>query len=227
VAERLARRLARRRLRSLNRSHAELRASAFARDETGAVHETGASKPERLMASPHGTDELDTAGRNVFNLCANYCLGLADDPRVVAAAEKALREWGYGMASVRFTCGTQTIHRDLEERLAEFRCAEVAVLFGCAFDANGGVFEVLLDQRDTVNSAALNHASIIDARSSSCSSSGRGPTCSPTRSHRPWSRRRWRCCGPTRYPRICASACTRRRRGSARAWHRGFRPAAW
>lgn len=85
VAERLARRLARRRLRSLNRSHAELRASAFARDETGAVHETSAYKPERPMASPHGTDELETAGRNVFNLCANYCPGLADDVVLVGA----------------------------------------------------------------------------------------------------------------------------------------------
>ncbi len=123
---------------------------------------TGVYKPERVMTSPQGTHVVDTTGRDVLNLCANNYLGLADDPRVVAAAEQAVREWGYGMASVRFICGTQTIHRRLEEQLASFLGTEDAVLFGSCFDANGGVFEALLDERDAVISDALNHASIID-----------------------------------------------------------------
>ncbi len=126
------------------------------------MRETGVYKPERVMASPQGTHVVDEAGRDVLNLCANNYLGLADDPRMLAAAETALREWGYGMASVRFICGTQTIHRTLEHRVAEFLGTEDAVLFGSCFDANGGVFEALLDERDAVISDALNHASIID-----------------------------------------------------------------
>ena len=123
---------------------------------------TGVFKPERVMASPQGTHVVDAEGRDVLNLCANNYLGLADDPRVVSAAERAVREWGYGMASVRFICGTQTIHRDLEERLATYLGTEDSILFGSCFDANGGVFEALLDERDAVISDALNHASIID-----------------------------------------------------------------
>ena len=126
------------------------------------MRETGVYKPERTMASPQGTHVVDDAGRDVLVLCANNYLGLADDPRVLAAAQSALTEWGYGMASVRFICGTQTIHRTLEHRLAEFLGTEDAVLFGSCFDANGGVFEALLDERDAVISDALNHASIID-----------------------------------------------------------------
>ncbi len=123
---------------------------------------TGVFKPERIMTSPQGTHVVDADGRDVLVLCANNYLGLADDPRVLASAEAALHEWGYGMASVRFICGTQTIHRTLEQRLAEFLGTEDAVLFGSCFDANGGVFETLLDERDAVISDALNHASIID-----------------------------------------------------------------
>ena len=126
------------------------------------MRETGVYKPERTMASPQGTHVVDDAGRDVLVLCANNYLGLADDPRVLAAAQSALTEWGYGMASVRFICGTQTIHRTLEHKLAEFLGTEDAVLFGSCFDANGGVFEALLDERDAVISDALNHASIID-----------------------------------------------------------------
>ena len=126
------------------------------------MRETCVYKPERTMASPQGTHVVDDAGRDVLVLCANNYLGLADDPRVLAAAQSALTEWGYGMASVRFICGTQTIHRTLEHRLAEFLGTEDAVLFGSCFDANGGVFEALLDERDAVISDALNHASIID-----------------------------------------------------------------
>jgi glycine C-acetyltransferase len=138
----------------------ELRADIAGRLEE--MRETGVFKPERIMASPQGTHVVDADGRDVLVLCANNYLGLADDPRVVEAAEKAVREWGYGMASVRFICGTQTIHRQLEERLASFLGTEDSILFGSCFDANGGVFEALLDERDAVISDALNHASIID-----------------------------------------------------------------
>ena len=137
-----------------------LRADVGARIQD--MHDTGVFKPERVMSSPQGTHVRDADGRDILVLCANNYLGLADDPRVLAAAEVALREWGYGMASVRFICGTQTIHRRLEERLAHFLGTEDAVLFGSCFDANGGVFEALLDEHDAVISDALNHASIID-----------------------------------------------------------------
>ena len=126
------------------------------------MRSTGVFKPERVMSSPQGTHVSDAAGRDILNLCANNYLGLADDPRVIVAAHDALDTWGYGMASVRFICGTQTIHRDLELRLAAFLGTEDAVLFGSCFDANGGVFEALLDERDAIISDALNHASIID-----------------------------------------------------------------
>jgi glycine C-acetyltransferase len=126
------------------------------------MRSTGVFKPERVMSSPQSTHVTDEAGRPILNLCANNYLGLADDPRVVDAAREALTTWGFGMASVRFICGTQTIHRTLEERLAAFLGAEDAILFGSCFDANGGVFEALFDERDAVISDALNHASIID-----------------------------------------------------------------
>ena len=101
-------------------------------------------------------------GRGMLNLCANNYLGLADDPRLIAAAEAAMRDHGYGMASVRFICGTQDIHRLLEQRLARFLGTEDAILFAACFDANGGLFEPLLGPEDAVISDALNHASIID-----------------------------------------------------------------
>ena len=126
------------------------------------MRDSGVLKPERVMSTPQGTHVRDGEGRDVLNLCANNYLGLADDPRVVAAAAAAVHEWGYGMASVRFICGTQTIHRDLEQRLAAYLGMADAVLFGSCFDANGGVFEALLDERDAVISDALNHASLID-----------------------------------------------------------------
>jgi glycine C-acetyltransferase len=139
---------------------AALRAELSGRLEE--MRATGVFKPERVMTSPQSTHVTDDTGRPILNLCANNYLGLADDPRVVEAAREALVTWGFGMASVRFICGTQTIHRTLEERLASFLGAEDAILFGSCFDANGGVFEALLDERDAVISDALNHASIID-----------------------------------------------------------------
>ena len=124
--------------------------------------ETGVFKPERILASPQGTHVRDETGREILNLCANNYLGLADDPRVVAAASRTLQERGFGMASVRFICGTQDIHRELEERLSSWLLQEDTILFPSCFDANGGVFEALFDARDAVISDALNHASIID-----------------------------------------------------------------
>ncbi len=126
------------------------------------MRETGVYKPERLLSSPQGTHVADDQGRQILNFCANNYLGLADDPRLVAAAHAALDRWGYGMASVRFICGTQEVHRELEESLSNFLGTEDTILFPSCFDANGGIFEALLDERDAVISDALNHASIID-----------------------------------------------------------------
>ncbi|HEX5016233.1 MAG TPA: glycine C-acetyltransferase [Actinomycetes bacterium] len=126
------------------------------------MRETGVYKPERILASPQGTHVRDDSGREILNLCANNYLGLADDPRVVEAASRTLQERGFGMASVRFICGTQDIHRQLEERLAHWLRQEDAILFPSCFDANGGVFEAFLDDQDAIISDALNHASIID-----------------------------------------------------------------
>ena len=126
------------------------------------MHEAGVYKPEHVIATPQATHVADDSGRSILNFCANNYLGLADDPRVLAAAHEALDRWGYGMASVRFICGTQEVHRELEHRLSAFLGTEDTVLFGSCFDANGGVFEALLDERDVVISDALNHASIID-----------------------------------------------------------------
>jgi glycine C-acetyltransferase len=126
------------------------------------MRRTGVYKPERILSTPQGTHVRDDRGREILNLCANNYLGLADDPRLVQAAARTLQERGFGMASVRFICGTQDIHRQLEQRLAGWLRQEDAILFPSCFDANGGVFEALLDDQDAVISDALNHASIID-----------------------------------------------------------------
>jgi glycine C-acetyltransferase len=125
------------------------------------IREAGLEKPERLIRSPQGSTVTVLEGE-VLNLCANNYLGLADHPDVVAAAREALERWGYGMASVRFICGTQEVHKELERGLTEFLGTEDTILFSSCFDANGGIFEVLLDEKDAVISDALNHASIID-----------------------------------------------------------------
>ncbi|MGH8304894.1 MAG: glycine C-acetyltransferase, partial [Steroidobacteraceae bacterium] len=116
---------------------------------------------ERVLAGPQG-GVVRAGGREVINLCANNYLGLANHPAVRAAAQRALDQYGYGMASVRFICGTQQCHKDLEARLARFLGTEDVILYSSCFDANGGLFETLLDERDAVISDALNHASIID-----------------------------------------------------------------
>ena len=126
------------------------------------MKETGVYKPERLLVSPQSVHVRDEENREILNLCANNYLGLADDSRVIEAAAKTLHDRGFGMASVRFICGTQDIHRQLEERLAGWLRQEDAILFPSCFDANGGVFEALLDDQDAIISDALNHASIID-----------------------------------------------------------------
>jgi glycine C-acetyltransferase len=125
------------------------------------IRNAGLWKPERVIESPQGAT-VAVMERDVLNLCANNYLGLADHPEVVAAAKEALDRWGYGMASVRFICGTQEVHKELEAALTEFLGTEDTILYSSCFDANGGIFEALLDERDAVISDALNHASIID-----------------------------------------------------------------
>jgi glycine C-acetyltransferase len=125
------------------------------------IRAAGLYKNERELASPQAA-HVRSAGSEVLNFCANNYLGLADHPVVVAAAKRALDDWGFGMASVRFICGTQTQHVELERRLSQFLHTEATILYSSCFDANGGLFEVLLDERDAVVSDELNHASIID-----------------------------------------------------------------
>ncbi|MDT4917983.1 MAG: glycine C-acetyltransferase, partial [Pseudonocardiales bacterium] len=129
------------------------------------IRAAGLYKHERQIGSPqsaHIAAGGAAASGDVLNFCANNYLGFADHPEVVAAARTALDDWGFGMASVRFICGTQTQHVRLEERLSQFLRTEATILFSSCFDANGGLFEVLLDERDAVISDELNHASIID-----------------------------------------------------------------
>jgi len=124
--------------------------------------EAGLYKTELVMTTPQGA-RVDVEGRGeLLNLCANNYLGLANHPAIVAAAHEALDRWGYGMASVRFICGTQALHRELEERLSSFLGTDDTILFSSCFDANGGLFEALLGEEDAVISDQLNHASIID-----------------------------------------------------------------
>jgi glycine C-acetyltransferase len=131
------------------------------RAELAALRDQGLYKNERVLAGPQG-GVVRAGGREVINLCANNYLGLANHPAVRAAAQRSLDQYGYGMASVRFICGTQETHKELERRLARFLGTEDVILYSSCFDANGGLFETLLDERDAVISDALNHASIID-----------------------------------------------------------------
>ncbi|MEU0302539.1 glycine C-acetyltransferase [Streptomyces sp. NPDC006175] len=129
------------------------------------IRDAGLQKPERVIGTPQSATVAVTSGGRageVLNFCANNYLGLADHPEVVAAAHEALDRWGYGLASVRFICGTQEVHKELEQRLSAFLGQEDTILYSSCFDANGGVFETLLGPEDAVISDALNHASIID-----------------------------------------------------------------
>ncbi len=125
------------------------------------IEEAGLTKHERLITTPQGA-HVGVGQGEVLNLCANNYLGLAQHPEVNAAAAQGLHDWGYGMASVRFICGTQTLHKQLEEKLSAFLGTEDTILYPSCFDANGGLFETLLDAEDAVISDELNHASIID-----------------------------------------------------------------
>ncbi len=125
------------------------------------IRAAGLFKSERVIGSPQDA-RVQVGGAEVLNLCANNYLGLADHPALIEAAREALERWGFGMASVRFICGTQEIHKELEERLSRFLGMEDTILYGSCFDANGGLFETLLGAEDAVISDALNHASIID-----------------------------------------------------------------
>jgi glycine C-acetyltransferase len=125
------------------------------------IRRAGLEKQERVLTGPQGS-VVTVLDREVLNLCANNYLGLADHPAIVAAAKEALDRWGYGMASVRFICGTQVVHKELEAALTDFLGTEDTILYSSCFDANGGIFEALLNEQDAVISDALNHASIID-----------------------------------------------------------------
>ncbi len=125
------------------------------------IRRTGLEKPERILTTPQGS-VVGVMERQVLNLCANNYLGLANHPALVAAAKEALDRWGYGLASVRFICGTQEIHKELEAGITDFLGTEDSILYSSCFDANGGIFEALFDERDAIISDALNHASIID-----------------------------------------------------------------
>jgi glycine C-acetyltransferase len=131
------------------------------RETLAEIRAAGLYKAERELSSPQSS-RVEATGGSVLNFCANNYLGLADHPEVVAAAKAALDQWGFGMASVRFICGTQTQHTELERRISGLLGTEATILYSSCFDANGGLFEVLLDDGDAVISDELNHASIID-----------------------------------------------------------------
>ncbi|MDT7788491.1 MAG: glycine C-acetyltransferase, partial [Pseudonocardiales bacterium] len=126
------------------------------------IREAGLYKSERVIGTPQNAAVRVGKGDEVLNFCANNYLGLADHPRLIEAAKTALDEWGFGMASVRFICGTQEPHKELERKLSEFLGTEDTILYSSCFDANGGLFETLLGEEDAIISDALNHASIID-----------------------------------------------------------------
>lgn len=132
------------------------------------IREAGLYKSERVIDGPQDA-RIDVGGREVLNMCANNYLGLSDHPAIVEAAKKSLDEWGYGLSSVRFICGTQAIHKELERKISEFLGTEDTILYTSCFDANGGLFETLLGEQDAIVSDELNHASIIDGvRLSKC-----------------------------------------------------------
>ena len=137
-------------------------AEARLQETLSGIRAEGLYKSERVMSSAQGTEVTVGGGKPLINLCANNYLGLANHPAIVQAAHDALDQWGYGLASVRFICGTQELHKQLERRISEFLGTEDTILYGSCFDANGGLFETMLDADDAVVSDELNHASIID-----------------------------------------------------------------
>ena len=131
-------------------------------DQLQTIRAAGLYKQERVITTPQDARIRVAGGREVLNLCANNYLGLADHPEVIRAAHEAIDRWGYGLASVRFICGTQELHKELERAISEFLGTEDTILYGSCFDANGGLFETLLGAEDAIISDELNHASIID-----------------------------------------------------------------
>ncbi|HOR11505.1 MAG TPA: glycine C-acetyltransferase [Bacteroidales bacterium] len=138
------------------------RLQAHLQKELADIREAGLFKNERIIITPQGAEIKISTGATVLNFCANNYLGLSNNPRLIAAAKKALDTHGYGLSSVRFICGTQDLHKELEAKIAEFFGTEDTILYAACFDANGGVFEPLLTEEDAIISDALNHASIID-----------------------------------------------------------------
>ncbi|MDR0729469.1 MAG: aminotransferase class I/II-fold pyridoxal phosphate-dependent enzyme, partial [Prevotellaceae bacterium] len=130
--------------------------------ELAAIEAAGLYKNERVIVTPQQAVIRVADGREVLNFCANNYLGLSNHPRVIQAAQTAMNERGYGMSSVRFICGTQDLHKELEAAISRYFQTDDAILYAACFDANGGVFEPLFDERDAIISDALNHASIID-----------------------------------------------------------------
>ena len=126
------------------------------------IEAAGLYKKERIITSPQGAEITVSSGQKVLNFCANNYLGLSSHPRVIEAAKASIDSHGYGLSSVRFICGTQDIHKELEKKISDFLHTEDTILYAAAFDANGGVFEPLLGPEDAIISDALNHASIID-----------------------------------------------------------------
>ena len=135
---------------------------AFLQEELEAIEEGGIFKKERIITSPQGAEITVSTGEKVLNFCANNYLGLSSHPEVIQAAKDAMDSHGFGMSSVRFICGTQDIHKELERKIASFYGTEDTILYAAAFDANAGVFEPLLNEKDAIISDSLNHASIID-----------------------------------------------------------------
>ncbi len=138
------------------------KAYSIYREQLDAIREAGTYKEERIITTPQKSRIDTTKAKGVVNMCANNYLGLSDNPELIAAAKASYDEWGFGLSSVRFICGTQDIHKQLEARIAKFTGQEDAILYSSCFDANGGLFETLLGPEDAVISDELNHASIID-----------------------------------------------------------------
>jgi glycine C-acetyltransferase len=134
----------------------------YLQQELQTIEDNGLFKKERVITSPQGPEITISTGETVLNFCANNYLGLSSHPEVVQAAKDALDSHGFGMSSVRFICGTQDIHKTLEQKIANFYGTEDTILYAAAFDANGGVFEPLFGEQDAIISDSLNHASIID-----------------------------------------------------------------
>src|SRR5215813_9366089 len=126
------------------------------------IRAAGTYKNERIITTPQDAHIQVAGGERVLNMCANNYLGLAENPEVIKAAHEALERWGYGLSSVRFICGTQSLHKELEKKISEFLGTEDTILYSSCFDANGGLFETLLGAEDAIISDELNHASIID-----------------------------------------------------------------